>query len=331
MARSNPFHSRNNPTKLKTIAVTGSRDEFVRMWDVDRGKCLHSIHAHKGTIWAVAIAVRGNGDILIVTTSDNGAMRSWNGRNGKKLVEFNGHRDKVLSLVIYDPTGMNPVVFSAGSDKSIRAWDLLTGNHIRAFEGHDDEIHCIAVEGYPGINAFHHAESAHEHEHEHEHDEQKSTIIAHPIVQGKTVVVASASKDLSIRIWDFRTGHVLFELLGHTRTVYEIGITKVPDNYVRRGEKDIAAGTPIVVSSGDDGTVRVWNLTTGKNIRILHWHRVNIKSMDVKSFKYSHEGHNSEEPTITGFVASCGWDKTVQIHSVDEALTTKESTCCQIS
>lgn len=318
LAVSNPFYSKANPNMLKTLVASGSRDEYLRIWDLEQGKCLHTIHAHKSTIWAVAIAVRRNGDVIIMSTAGDGTMRSWNGRTGRKLHTFKGHSEKVLSVTIYDPTGTNPLVFSGGSDRQIRAWDLLTGHHIRLFEGHEDEVHSVAVEGFTGSNALQPIAE----------DEVKETSETYD----KSVVIVSASKDLSVRVWDFKTGHMLFALLGHNRTVYDIGISRVPDNYVQRDPKDIAPGTPLIISSGDDGTIKLWNLLNGKLVRTTRWHRVNIRSMDLQSFLYqpNNEKSNGNAQSVS-LIASCGWDKTVQVHSISEALEIKEKGCCHIS
>lgn len=344
LAVSNPFYtvdrtSSSNEKLLKLLVVSGSRDEHVRLWDLDTGQCLHSIHAHKSPIWSVSVVVRPNSDIIIISTGLDGTMKSWDGKSGKRLCNFKGHTDKILSVYVYNPIGEHPVLFSGGGDKVIKAWDLLTGQHIRMFEGHEAEIHSVIAEGYVGFSSLVPVGT-----NSNANPETNSAPLTanQQYIGGnnKTLVIVSGSNDLSIRVWEFQTGYLLFELMGHTSNIYEISLIRAPEPPPKRDDFQVPRGTPLVVSCSDDGSIRIWNITNGKLVKTYKWHKVNTRSLDTAVFPMSLHTALFATPASTAgvttgpssipkdyidirnetIILSAGWDKTVQLHSVTEAI-----------
>jgi len=322
LAVSNPFMYADKGTTsgkptLKTLVASGSRDEQLRIWDMDSARCLHSIHAHKSPIWAVGIAVRPNGDVIVISTSGDGSMRSWNGKTGKKINNFKGHSDKILSVFIMNPLSENPLVLSAGADKKIRVWELLTGAHIRMLEGHEDEINSVVAGSFSGISSLVPIS--------HLNDNDKTLADVSGLDSSKSTVIVSASKDLTVRVWDFRSGHLLFELLGHTACVYEVSIMRARDTPLAKGNNIIPPGTPIIVSCSEDATIKLWNLVSGKLVKSLKYHSVSVRGIDCATVLQT-----SEPGSGVSLIASCGWDKTIQFHELGEALYAKNESSCTV-
>jgi WD40 repeat protein len=67
-------------------------------------------------------------------------------------------------------------------------------------------------------------------------------------------VVASASNDKTVRLWDAVTGAALQTLKGHSSAVYSVAFS--PDGKV-------------VASGSDDETVRIWDAVTGAELQTL--------------------------------------------------------------
>ena len=68
--------------------------------------------------------------------------------------------------------------------------------------------------------------------------------------------IVTASADRTARVWDARTGTVLFTLQGH-----EGGVLSA--SYNPTGDR--------ILTAGDDGTARVWDAQSGAEVLILHW------------------------------------------------------------
>lgn len=341
LAISNPFYTidRNNTNEkiLKVLAVSGSRDEHIRLWNLETGQCLHSIHAHKSPIWSVSVIVRSNSEIIIISTGLDGTMKSWDGKTGKRLCNFKGHTDKILSVFIYNPIGDHPVLFSGGGDKVIKAWDLLTGSHIRLFEGHEAEIHCIIAEGFTGFPSLVPVGITNTNG----TNGTSSGVSNQQYIgeQNKTLILISASNDLSIRVWEFITGSLLFELIGHSSNIYEISLVRAPEPPPKQTDHLIPRNTPLIISCSDDGNIKLWNITNGKLIKSFKWHKVITRSLDTTILPMSlytalHALPSSSTTTTKinnipaeyttirqeTIIGSVGWDKTIQLHSLTEAI-----------
>jgi WD40 repeat protein len=83
---------------------------------------------------------------------------------------------------------------------------------------------------------------------------------------GKKVV--SASRDKTIKIWDFDTGHELKTLYGHQDWVEDLAIS--PDGSA-------------IVSASKDKTIKVWDLNSGHEIRTLAGHTEAVTTVAFSS------------------------------------------------
>lgn len=102
-----------------------------------------------------------------------------------------------------------------------------------------------------------------------------------------STLLASGSKDKTIRLWSPLTGDHIRTLLGHTGVVNSVRFS--PDSEV-------------IVSGASDHTVRIWSTTTCECLNILEGHADTIKSVAI-----SHDGK---------FIVSRSADLSVRIWSV---------------
>lgn len=70
-------------------------------------------------------------------------------------------------------------------------------------------------------------------------------------------MLVTASLDQSLRVWDNRTGDVVRTLNNHTQPILDLAARPVVDGAV----------LPMVASTGDDRTVRLWQPTIGRLVR----------------------------------------------------------------
>lgn len=109
-------------------------------------------------------------------------------------------------------------LISGGKDSRVTIWDVNTGNEVRSIKAHSNDVTDVAIR--------------------------------------LDNTIASASKDKSVKIWDF-DGSLIRELKGHTKEVMAVA-------YSHDGEK--------LVSGSADGTVKEWDFVTGKIISSIDAH-----------------------------------------------------------
>ncbi len=136
-------------------------------------------------------------------------------------------------------------VIAGGKDARVTIWDANTGTLLRSNRGHKGDITDVAIR-----------------------DDN---------------VIASASKDKTIRLWEFN-GNFIREFIGHRREVMAI-------DFSNDGTK--------IASGSADGTVKEWDVSTGKEIRSIRAH-----DGWVRTVAYN---HNST------LIASGGDDGKIQI------------------
>ena len=119
-------------------ALSGSEDKTLRLWEVASGQCLRSFEGH--TEWVNSVAFSPDGQQALSGSWDN-TVRLWDAPSGKCLWSFEGHMDNVTS-VAFSPDGRHAL--SGSRDKMLRLWEVATGKCLRSFEGHMKNVTSVA-------------------------------------------------------------------------------------------------------------------------------------------------------------------------------------------
>lgn len=108
-------------------------------------------------------------------------------------------------------------------------------------------------------------------------------VIFHPVY----AVLASASEDATIKIWDYESGDFERTLKGHTDSVQDIAFD---------------ANGKLLASCSADMTIKLWDFTTYDCVKTLQGHDHNVSSVTFM-------------PT-GDFLVSCSRDKTIKMWEV---------------
>ncbi|MBD2115124.1 MULTISPECIES: NB-ARC domain-containing protein [Cyanophyceae] len=228
-----------------TTLASGGNDATVRLWDVQSGQCLWISKGHTSRIWSLSFSANRQ---WLASGSDDQTARVWN-LQGDCLHVLKGHTKNVYS-VHFSPN--HPILASGSKDTSIRIWDVETGKCLNVLQGHSSGIRCVRYSP----------------------DGQH---------------LASGGLDGCIQLWihppSSKTHSFNPEILlrGHTNWVQNIVFSPESDtlDWVRNIVFSPEGDT--LVSSSDDGTLRLWNVQDGYCTNILGEQTVSALALAIST------------------------------------------------
>ncbi|WP_239339540.1 trypsin-like peptidase domain-containing protein [Frankia sp. CiP3] len=243
-----------------TLAITGSHDHSVRLWDLTAGKQLGPpLYGHAARVSAITVSVLDDRPVAM-TASWDGSVRMWDLVRRTALGEaIDGHAGP-LNAIAVTAVNSRQVAVTGGDDGVIRLWDLADGSAgDEATMGQNCPIRAIAtatLDGRPvaltggddgAVRIWDLNTRSPLGAPMHGHDLRVRSIATGRL--GDRPIAVSSSDDETARIWDLTNRQPMGETLrGHTAPVTGIAITSFDER-------------SIAVTGSRDRTVRVWNLT----------------------------------------------------------------------
>lgn len=246
-----PYHL--NPT-CRRFASSG-KDGNIRIWDVVLGHCLRVLSSHTQSI----TCIKWGGSGLIYSSSQDRSIKVWRAEDGVlcRTLQDHGHWVNTLALntdyamrtavidflgketdpmkiattkynEVIERTGCELLV-SGSDDWSLRLWTPeKEKKSIATMTGHQKLINCVQFS--PDAR-----------------------------------LIASASFDKSIKLWDGKTGQFLATLRGHVQSVYMIAWS---------------CDSRLLVSGSADSTLKVWDMKEKKLMFDLPGHADEVYAVD---------------------------------------------------
>jgi WD40 repeat protein/transcriptional regulator with XRE-family HTH domain len=254
------------------LLASGSNDDSVKLWDVERGAPLWSAGQ---TIACLAFAPDGG---LLASGGFDGKLRLWDAQQGT-LLEAVPHPGPVFSLAWHPVWGTGHpdghLLATGDGTGTIRLWEIgpsrrascvesLTGHSswvcglafapdgsLLASGGHDGLVKLWEL-GEAGSLRLRQRLAGHA---------QQVQCVAWSRDGG---TLASGSFDHTIRLWEARDGSARAVLLGHSAMVADLAFT--PDSRL--------------LSGSVDGTLRLWELERGQCLRVLQGYDACLYDLD---------------------------------------------------
>ncbi len=274
--------------------AAGSQDAIIRVWDTATGELLHMLRGHED--WVVTVTFSADGRKLVSTGLRDHTARIWDAVTGKELAVLRGESVEVLSAT-FSPQGDRVLTCEMYPSNALRLWDATTGRLLKVLRGHTNtpgefafspDGTRIATAGLDQTVRLWDGRTGEPVSSRDGHRGYVSGVAFSP--DGKSLV--SCSRDQTARLWDAATGAPLGVLHGHTGGILPVQYTpdgqtiltlSPADGSVRRwdarsaerngslrGHTDFVYSVAFhpdgerVASSGWDGTVRVWDATSGR-------------------------------------------------------------------
>ncbi len=187
----------------------------LRIWDIRRGKEIRTIEGGKGW-WVRSLAFSPNSKLLAFPGETG--VRVWDVAAGKELFRLDLGAKTRLNCVVFSSDGKLLAAardpYGDSQDHSIHLWDTATGKEAGELKGHEEYITALAM-------------------------------------SPKSNVLASASRDGTIRFWDLAKRR---ETSRRQCSGWFSALAFAPDGRV-------------LISGENNGRIRRWPVSQGEDIR----------------------------------------------------------------
>jgi RNA polymerase sigma factor (sigma-70 family) len=229
--------------------------KILRLWDLAANKEVRQL-SHPAAVSRVAFAADGKtlAVAFAAEVDQPGQIALWD-VDGKQIGTLAGHQAQVFALA-FAPDGKT--LASGGYDKTLRLWDLETRKELHKHQSLPTPIYQLSFNRDGKTLTSRGAENhvrlwdvpAWRQRPMADGAEWSIGSLAYS-ADGKFVAAPSSER---IWVWDTATSKVVRKLEGHKDTVRAVVFS--PDG-------------KFLVSGSDDGTVRIWDLASGKEQRCL--------------------------------------------------------------
>lgn len=207
-----------------------SADSTVRLWSMDTFSALVAYRGHQGPIWDVAYSPMS---IYFATAGHDKTARLWSTERINPLRMYAGHLSDVDCLDFHP----NSLFLATGSsDRTARLWDVQRGACVRLFVGHSSPVSTVKVS--PDGRYLATAGSG------------TPASTQHFVSSSKRSL--TSEEESSISLWDLGSGRRIKKMWGHAYRVHAL---------------DFSNDGGLLVSTGDDLTVRCWDVRSAGGAR----------------------------------------------------------------
>jgi hypothetical protein len=240
------------------MAVSGSKDQAVKVWDLGTGHCTRTFTGHRGWVYSVVMSRDGR---LVASGGQDKTCRVWDVEAGACIKTFADNQHEIMGVCM-TPDARRVLTVGA---LDVKCWDLESGS--QAWVGwHTAVLQSVSVseDGRRAVTTSADKFGAQMKLWDVSKGEQIREIHAHREVVYSAcfspdgIQLLSGSADRSMILWDAATGRSVRQFEGPMDGVLWVTFA----GYGR-----------YACSAHEDGTIVLWNVATGTRITTLTGHR----------------------------------------------------------
>jgi len=219
--------------------ATGARDRAIRLWDMDTLSYVGKLEGHQGSVLCLQIdSKRG----VVVSGSSDSRVKIWCLKENKCVKTLQGHTSSVLGLAFNDE-----YLVTCSKDSTAVIWGL---DEERRRKCADKDDLSTRMSRYTSLHVL------------------KGHRAAVNAVHLHRDVIATASGDRTVRLWNVQTGDMVRTITNHVR-----GIACV---YVRN---------QLLVTGSSDHVIKIFRLPDGVEIQNLKGHNGLVRTIEMDGSK----------------------------------------------
>jgi F-box/WD-40 domain protein MET30 len=266
------------------VLITGSYDRTARIWNLETGEEIRCLKGHTRALRALQFD-----EVKLVTGSMDHTLRIWNWRTGECISTLEGHTEGVVSLN-FDST----LLASGSVDTTIKVWNFRT-RECFTLRGHRDWVNAVLL--WDSASAT---------------SSPVSDASLQQVSPGK--MLFSASDDCSVRLWDLTQRACVRQFSSHMGQVQSLKLLtlnacnateEVPweesthltaagsaTSSGARSPREVKQPHQLLVSSGLDNTVKLWDIESGKVMRTLFGHLEGVWAVACNKMRLVSASHD---------------------------------------
>ncbi|KAF8983089.1 hypothetical protein BGZ46_010908 [Entomortierella lignicola] len=222
---------RNSPNGLQVAC----QSDTLKIWNLEAENCINTFDCDGGYM-----TLSPNWDM--VAFSRRGVPVLWDLKTDKSCHEFNGYKGSICSFA-FSPKGSE--IVTGDADGEVRVWATATGECRHTLVGHRKQVLSIAISSDGDLVATG--------------------------SQDNSDRVASASNDMTVRIWDVETGQCRATIKDFHGEVTSIVWKETPHGiFLVTGSRDKSTRSWKVTEEGDKTIVRLRWSTTHDQLTVIN-------------------------------------------------------------
>lgn len=233
--------------------VTGSMDKTARIWHVRSGRAEHVLAGHRAEVWAARFSPDNR--LVLTSGAEDGLVGLWDVATGRRL-RWLRHQNGVANAV-FGPRGRE--VLTAGWDGQVRIWNARTGQVVDtlAVAGGKPTFAAFSPDGRRIVTTS-----------------SDGTVRLQRMPTGETIATQQLARGVESAAFS-SDGNRLVTTAGKEAQLWDTSSGRRIDLTGHADFVNAAAFSPdgsLVVTASNDGTARVWDVTTGRELRVLRGH-----------------------------------------------------------